>query len=51
MFMRLFREERGQDIVEYALLASLISIFALATIQLIGPLLVTIYQAIVTALS
>ena len=46
----LFRDEGGQDIIEYALLATWISIFAIAVIKLIGPLLLTIYQAIHDAL-
>jgi len=47
----LFKDERGQDIIEYGLLASFISIAALATIRLIGPLIVPLYQAIEAALT
>ena len=47
----LFRDERGQDMVEYALLASFISIVAIASIRLIGPLVLAIYTGIVTALT
>ena len=47
----LFQDEGGQDIIEYGLLAFFISIAAIATIKLIGPLLVTIYEAIETALT
>ncbi|MBU8932635.1 MAG: Flp family type IVb pilin [candidate division Zixibacteria bacterium] len=50
MLWRLFHDEEGQDIIEYALLASLISIAAIAAIVLIGPALVLIYEAIVAAL-
>jgi Flp pilus assembly pilin Flp len=39
---RFLRDENGQDMVEYALLASFISIVAIAAIRAIGPL-VNIY--------
>ncbi len=51
MLNRLFRDEKGQDMVEYALLASFISIVAIATLRLIGPLVDGIYQDIQAALS
>ena len=51
MLNRLFRDEKGQDMVEYALLASFISIVAIATLRLIGPLVNGIYQDIQAALS
>jgi Flp pilus assembly pilin Flp len=51
MFMNFIRNEKGQDMVEYALLASFISIVAIATLRLIGPLVNTIYVAIQTALT
>ncbi len=51
MFTKLLREEKGQDMVEYALLGALISIVAIATIRLIGPLVTGIYQDIVDALT
>ena len=51
MLSRLFRDEKGQDMVEYALLASFISIVAIAALTAIGPLVVTIYTAIQTALT
>lgn len=35
---RLIHDEAGQDLTEYALLAGFISIAAIATIRLIGPL-------------
>jgi Flp pilus assembly pilin Flp len=47
----LFKDESGQDIIEYALLAFFISIVAIAIIKLIGPILVTIYTAIRDALT
>ena len=51
MFAKLLRQEKGQDMVEYALLASFISIVAIATLRLIGPLIVGIYQDIQAALA
>jgi len=51
MLFRLIRDEKGQDMVEYALLASFISIVAIATLRLIGPLVNAIYVAIRTALT
>lgn len=47
----LLKREEGQDMIEYAVLAAFISIVAIVTIKLIGPLLVTIYTNIVTALT
>jgi Flp pilus assembly pilin Flp len=51
MFQRLFREEKGQDMIEYALLGSFISIVAILAIQAIGPLVNTIYENIRDALT
>ena len=51
MLFRLIRDEKGQDMVEYALLASFISIVAIVTLRLIGPLVNTIYVNIQTALT
>jgi Flp pilus assembly pilin Flp len=51
MLSKLIRDEKGQDMVEYALLASFISIVAIATLRLIGPLVDGIYVDIQTALT
>lgn len=48
---RFLREDDGQDMVEYALLASFISIVAIVAIRAIGPLVRTIYQNIQAALT
>jgi Flp pilus assembly pilin Flp len=48
---RFIRDEQGQDMVEYALLAAFISIVAIATLRLIGPLVNAIYVRIQTALT
>ena len=51
MLKKFFKDERGQDMVEYALLAAFISIVAIATIKLIGPLVNTIYVNVKDALT
>ncbi len=51
LLRKLHRQDEGQDMVEYALLASFISIAAIATIQLIGPLVLAIYERIEAALT
>lgn len=51
MLRNFIRDEKGQDMVEYALLASFISIVAIATLRLIGPLVDAIYVEIEGALS
>jgi Flp pilus assembly pilin Flp len=51
-YLRSFiREEDGQDMVEYALLASFISIVAIAALRAIGPLVNTIYVNVQNALT
>jgi pilus assembly protein Flp/PilA len=47
---RLFNREEGQDMIEYALLAALISIAAIAVIILVGPELKNLFQDVVNAL-
>ena len=42
--------EEGQDMIEYALLAALISIVAIAIIVLIGPYLKDLFQDVVNGL-
>ena len=41
--------EEGQDMIEYALLAALISIAAIAIIILVGPYLKNLFQDVVNA--
>jgi len=48
---KLIREEQGQDMVEYALLAAFISIVAIVTIRNIGPLVDAVYQNVQAALT
>ena len=49
--VRFLREDDGQDMVEYALLASFISIVAIVAIRAIGPLVRAIYENIQTSLN
>jgi Flp pilus assembly pilin Flp len=51
MLRKLFRREEGQDMIEYALLASFISIVAIIAIEAIGPLVNDIYVAVEAALT
>ena len=46
----LLRNDVGQDMVEYALLASFISIIAIANLRLMPPLVLALYNAIQAAL-
>lgn len=42
----LLKLESGQDLVEYALLAGFISITTVATLRLIGPLVLAMWEMI-----
>jgi Flp pilus assembly pilin Flp len=46
---RVTRTEDGQDMIEYALLAALVSVIAVAAIALIGPYLKDMFQDVVNA--
>ena len=48
---RIRQREEGQDMIEYALLAALISIVAIAIIVLIGPYLKDLFQDVINALN
>jgi len=48
--MHLVHHDEGQDVVEYGLLAALVSIAAVLTIQLIGPLVDAMYQQVLAVL-
>ena len=50
-FKRLLRDETGQDLIEYGLLAAFISIVALATIRAIGPLVADLWVIIRDAIA
>jgi pilus assembly protein Flp/PilA len=44
------REERGQGMVEYALILALVSIVAIAVLLLLGPQIAAILQQVTNAL-
>jgi pilus assembly protein Flp/PilA len=50
LLQSLVTREEGQDMVEYALLAALISIVAIAIILLVGPYLKNLFQDVVNGL-
>jgi Flp pilus assembly pilin Flp len=49
LFVRFVREEAGQDIIEYSLLAAFISISGYLILQSIGTSVNTIYEKVQTA--
>lgn len=50
LLKRLIREDDGQDVIEYALLAAGISIAAIPTIPLIGAAVLANYNDVLAAL-
>jgi pilus assembly protein Flp/PilA len=48
---KLTRDEEGQDMIEYALLAALISIVAIVMILAIGPYIQNTFQDVANALA
>ncbi len=40
---RMFRDQTGEDLIEYGLLAAFISIVALATVKVIGTVLASLW--------
>ncbi len=51
LFLRLIRDDRGQDVIEYALLAAFISVVAILLIGQIGTGVNTMYNTVQTAVS
>lgn len=51
MMENLVKREEGQDMIEYALLAALISIVAIAIVLLVGPYLKNLFQDVVNGLA
>jgi pilus assembly protein Flp/PilA len=51
LFVRFVREDEGQDIIEYALLAAFISVSAWLLLGTIGSKTNSIYQKVGTAVS
>jgi Flp pilus assembly pilin Flp len=48
LFSRLVREEKGQDVIEYALLAAAISVVAIPTVPAIGTAVNNAYSGVNT---
>jgi len=48
---KLRRSEEGATMIEYGLLAALVSIAALAALQALGPALLNIFNQVVTAIT
>ena len=46
LFNRFVREDQGQDLIEYALLAGFISLALTAAITLVGTNLILLYNAV-----
>jgi pilus assembly protein Flp/PilA len=51
LFARFIKEEEGQDLIEYALLAGFISLAATAVLVIIGPNLATLYTNVNTQIT
>ena len=51
MLMRLWKEEEGQDLIEYALLVSLIALIAAATFPTVGASINAIFVKANTCLT
>jgi len=48
---RLFRDEQGQDLVEYALLAAFIAIVSVAALGTLGPVIAGLYASLIPHLA
>ena len=46
MLKHLYADDRGQDLIEYALLASLLAIVSVAALQLLGPKISNIFLVV-----
>ena len=51
LLRRLFQEEQGQDLIEYALLAAFVALAATAMLILIGPQITALYTSIHNSLT
>jgi pilus assembly protein Flp/PilA len=51
LIRRVTNREEGQDMVEYALLAALISIVAIAIILLLGPYIKNLFEDVINAVN
>jgi len=46
---KLFKDESGQDMIEYALLSSLVAIFLITVLLLLGPAIESLFQSVIDA--
>jgi len=46
----LVKDESGQDMIEYALLSSLIAVFLITVLVLLGPAIEAVFTAVINAL-
>lgn len=51
MLKKIINDEHGQDLIEYGLLGSFISISAIATLRIIGGPIDAMYQVVLSELS
>jgi pilus assembly protein Flp/PilA len=51
LFARFVREEKGQDLIEYALLAGLISLVAVAAVTTVGTSITGLFGKVSTKLN
>ena len=51
LFVRLWKEEEGQDLTEYALLLVLISLVAVASMKTVGNAVSDVFQNATTSLT
>jgi pilus assembly protein Flp/PilA len=50
LFVRFVREEAGQDLIEYSLLAAIIAVGSIAAMGLVGNEIDTVFADVVTGL-
>ena len=50
MHASFWKDESGQDIIEYGVLAAFVSVAAVATVRVIGPLLLPLFALVAAAL-
>ena len=48
-FSRVWRQERGQDLLEYALLVSLIAIVAMGAVNTVGTTITSVFWNVISA--
>lgn len=51
MLKRLLRDERGEDLIEYALLVAFIAIVLIVTLDLVGPAIAAVFTKIIDELT